>query len=65
MWGLGAGSIGGLGLDAVSFLVTGEGDGVRIALSAGLCVASGTTLLVGLVADRLLRRKHERGGDAG
>ena len=62
MWGLGAGSVGGLGLDAVTFLITGRGDAVRIALSGGLCISSAGVVAVGLVADRRLRRRHERGG---
>ncbi|HYS70827.1 MAG TPA: hypothetical protein VEM95_00220 [Thermoplasmata archaeon] len=62
MWGLGAGGVGGLGLDAVTFLITGRGDAVRIGLSAGFCLASAAVVAVGFVADRRLLRRHERGG---
>ena len=62
MWGLSAGGVGGLALDAVTFLITGRGDAVRIVLSAGLCLSSAAVVALGFVADRRLRRRHERGG---
>jgi len=62
MWGLGAGGVGGLALDAITFLITGRGEAVRIVLSAGLCLASATVVALGFVADRRIRRRHERGG---
>jgi len=62
MWGLSAGGVGGVGLDAVSFLLTGRGDEVRIVLSAGLCIASGAVVALGLIVDLRIRKKHERGG---
>jgi hypothetical protein len=62
MWGLSAGGVGGLGLDAISFLLTGRGEEVRIVLSAGLSVASGTVVAMGLIVDRRIRKKQEHGG---
>jgi len=64
LWGLGAGGVGGLGLDALSYAITGQGNSIRIALSAGLCLASGAVIVVGLLADRRLRETHERGDGA-
>jgi len=62
MWGLGAGGVGGIALDGIAYAITGKGDAVRIALSAGLCVASAATVVLGILVDRRLRRRHEGGG---
>jgi len=64
MWGLSAGGVGGLGLDALSFVITGRGDAIRITLSTALCLASGGLILFGFLADRALRKKYE-GGSGG
>ena len=62
MWGLSAGGVGGLGLDALSFLITSRGSDVRILLSAGLCLVSAALVVIGSLLDRVLRRKYEGGG---
>lgn len=61
-WGLGAGGVGGIALDAVAYAITGRGDAVRIVLSAGLCAASAAVVALGLLVDWRLRRRHEGGG---
>lgn len=61
-WGLGAGGVGGLSLDAVSFLVTREGGGLRILLSLALCIASAILVGMGFAVDWLGKRRYENGG---
>ena len=64
-WGLGAGGVGGLSLDAISFVVTGEIVGLRMLLSLALCIASAVLVGIGFAVNWMAKRKYERGGVQG